>query len=312
MPTLRHRPTVYTFANDADWLNARSKPGVIGASEVPIILGLASYCSPLRLFYQRTGALEFEETERMLIGRCMEHGHGVLFRKQRPEYGVMPARDWYVDSAPEDSSFTLAHPNIDWLRATPDFYLVGQDGDDALLQTKNCDRFLLDKWSEDKCPEDVHAQVQFELHVSGMNEAWASAVIGGNQRKEHRVTYDPTWISEALPKIEAFRQCLLTGNPPDPRDDDVDTLKERYPDAAPDKSIELAPGLIVAYKEANDRAKAAEKEANALKAQIMAAMGDAARCGTIDGVPAVTWGIENAAKMQKVGTYQRRTLRFKK
>ena len=90
MPTLFHRkpPTTVQYKDREDWLAGRSKS--IGASEVAIIMGQASYKSPLDLWKEKTGRKipdDISEDDRVSYGtEAEEHLRALFALKHRRDY----------------------------------------------------------------------------------------------------------------------------------------------------------------------------------------------------------------------------------
>ena len=83
-------PTTIQYKDREDWLAGRSKS--IGASEVAIILGQASYKSPLDLWKEKTGRKtpdDISEDERVSYGtEAEEHLRALFALKHRNDYKV--------------------------------------------------------------------------------------------------------------------------------------------------------------------------------------------------------------------------------
>ena len=153
-------PTTAQYKDRDDWLAGRSKS--IGASEVAIILGQASYKSPLDLWQEKTGRKspdDISEDERVSYGtEAEEHLRALFALKHR--------RDYKVEYKP---LLVYHHGEKPYMTCTLDGELVrlsdGKRGvwecKTALIQSKRA----LEEW-EGRIPNNYFCQVVDQLNIT--------------------------------------------------------------------------------------------------------------------------------------------------
>lgn len=156
----KKHPTTIQYRDREDWLSGRSKS--IGASEVAIILGQASYKSPLDLWKEKTGrkiADDISEDERVSYGtEAEEHLRALFALKHR--------RDYKVDYKP---FLVYHHGEKPYMTCTLDGELVrlsdGKRGvwecKTALIQSKRA----LEEW-DGRIPNNYFCQVVDQLNIT--------------------------------------------------------------------------------------------------------------------------------------------------
>lgn len=153
-------PTTIQYKDREEWLAGRSKS--IGASEVAIILGQASYKSPLDLWKEKTGRKkpdDISEDERVFYGtEAEEHLRALFALKHR--------RDYKVEYKP---FLVYHHGEKPYMTCTLDGELVrlsdGKRGvwecKTALIQSKRA----LEEW-DGRIPNNYFCQVCDQLNIT--------------------------------------------------------------------------------------------------------------------------------------------------
>lgn len=153
-------PTTVQYKDRDDWLAGRSKS--IGASEVAIILGQASYKSSLDLWKEKTGRKtpdDISEDERVFYGTEAEENLRALF-------ALKHRRDYKVEYKP---FLVYHHGEKPFMTCTLDGELVrlsdGKRGvwecKTALIQSKRA----LEEW-EGRIPNNYFCQVIDQLNIT--------------------------------------------------------------------------------------------------------------------------------------------------
>ena len=112
------------------------------------------------------------------------------------------------------------HPKIEWAAASPDYHVVGRR---MLVETKwtgSRRRF------EDGLPQDVEAQVQWQLGCIGWDVADVAVLIGGDELRIFPVAYDDAVFSGMVEVAKDFRERLAAGGP---FAESVDSIRRHYP-----------------------------------------------------------------------------------
>lgn len=195
--------------NTKEWLAWRQKG--LGASDVPTILGVNPYRSPLELWAEKRGILEVDFTGNRFttMGHRMEPVIASLYEEETTGvdlvYGV-----------------TRRHADLAYLFATPDRLIYPHAGDrdrlDALLECKNRSERSAAKWGEagtDQVPEDVLAQVLTQLAVwPEAQHCDVAALIGGNDFRVYRIHRDAQVEAAILQHVAEFWQMVQDGTEP--------------------------------------------------------------------------------------------------
>lgn len=245
--------TVDVKPDTPEWEQERRNS--VGASEVPAVLGLSPYATPLDVYRAKHGVEVEFDPERAYVGHASEvliHG---WIEKFRPELcPVLPAR-------------MMRHTDYPWLHASLD-RRVTVDGLDVPVQMKSAHYYGVKDW-EAGTPLLVQAQLQTELLIADRPFGF-SAVFGGDMRcRLYRVERDDEFIHDHLiPGTRTFwYEHVQAGVAPD-----VTSPAEHASlyDPDPDKAVEITETLL----EALDRrdvllsdALAMEKEAKVLRAE---------------------------------------------
>lgn len=179
----KKHPTTIQYKDREDWLAGRNKS--IGASEVAIILGQASYKSPLDLWKEKTGRKipdDISEDERVSYGtEAEEHLRALFALKHR--------RDYKVEYNP---FLVYHHGEKPYMTCTLDGELVRlSDGKRGVWECKtalvpyNRD---MEVWEGKNIPQKYYIQILTQLVVTGYDFAVLNA--------ELRRLRDSDWNSE--------------------------------------------------------------------------------------------------------------------
>lgn len=270
----------------ASWGNRGDR---IGASDLPIILGLSEYKSPADLWREKKGLVANEESFAALVGTAVENE---LFRQLTKNINVLrasqglPAVD---ESAMVHNTQSLRNPNIAvWATATPDGF-IGETDSIQIKYSKS-----KKKWDGTGVPQDVWVQVQWEMLVSNRKVSHLYCVLESGfgwdfQEIYYEVPLDLTYCHEALiPAAKKFWEALQMDECPF---DLAKGIKLPEPVKAkvsiPDADGEAAAAKFLALKEEkaplDKRSYEIDKEMKALKDKILLSFGDAQFIQVKDG-----------------------------
>jgi hypothetical protein len=200
----------------------------IGASDVPVILGLSPWQTPAQLWARKVGLLTRDEGNAATArGHMLEvailwdyaQRHGLAFEQDRrgnmalapcwwdhlvrgPEYGC--------DDPPSDTH--APHP---WARCRPDAYVV-QYGSVSLLVEVKTTRSWRD-WNDAEgrpiLPPGYFAQVQWQMLVTGVEETVVEAYcVMDDSRRSITVPAAPRIQAQILERVAAWRERHLMGS----------------------------------------------------------------------------------------------------
>lgn len=175
----------------------------LGASEIPAVLGISPFKSPLDVYLEKTGRLvQNPPSIQMRAGNYLEPLVIALFEE---ETGIQVVN--------RQAHLTLKdHP---FISATID----GQTTDGALVECKTTG--FSQGWGEpetDQVPDHVLVQCVQQMAVSGLSVVWIPVLIGRSDFRIYRVNRDEELEKMVIDRgIEFWEKNVLADMPPDPR-----------------------------------------------------------------------------------------------
>jgi putative phage-type endonuclease len=280
----------------AEWLAWRQ--GGVGGSDVAGLLGLSRWASPLSIYYAKTTPVsDGEASEAARWGTLLEQPIAREWEVRTGLHAVGEQALAVDDSAP-------------WRRATLDALvaehplasdeLPAADSGTYLgtLQIKTTGAF---GW--DEIPLAYQVQVQWELAVTGLPQAWLAVLHGGQRLVVHELPADPDVQTTLRRVVDQFwHEHVLTGVEPgvDGSAATADALRARWPEST-DTQVELDADAVDAVRElaaAKDAVRAAEQRVTALENAVKAALQDSAAGMITDAAgelrQLVSWRTESA------------------
>lgn len=237
-----------------EWLAARRD--LVTATDVPVILGLSPYKAEATLAAEKRGEIEASDsTLRMRLGLALEP---FIADEYSRTTGIRLRRFGGL----------VHHPRLAWAAATPDYRAVGRRLDVEIKWS-----VARNRWA-DGLPQDIEAQVRWQLGCLGFAEAEVAALVG-DELRTFPVTHDEATFAALVDIAADFRRRLADGGP---FTESVASLKSRYPaddgsTLEADAELVEAVSALVAVRE---RRKAAETDEERLEAAIKTRMGEAA------------------------------------
>lgn len=258
----------------------------VGSSDVPAILGMDPYKSPLMLYLEKTGELpDLPRTQELddaaELGLIYEDGIARLCAR-RKGFNLLP------------SPGTLAHVDRPWALSNVD-RLADEDHDgrgDAVVECKNRSIYQADDW-EDGVPDAPAIQTHWHLAVTGYDHGWVAAVLGGNMPRFWRVDRDEQLINHLFDIVAAFRQRIIDREPP-PVDGSAVTaeLLAHLYEVEENATVVLDPDEALPWltqlKQAREQAKAAEAAEVEATNHLKSLAGEA-EIALLGDQPAFTW-----------------------
>lgn len=249
------------------WLEMRED--YLTSTDVAALFNRNPYMTKWELWHRKAKLVssDFRDSERMAWGRRLEMAIAA---------GVAEERGWVV--APMDEFITL--PEVR-LGSSFDFRIKEPR---AILEIKNVDGLVFHRDWEDSekevaPPAHIEFQIQHQMLVAGDTKAYIGALIGGNRLVVLERDADPVVHEAILAEAEKFWESIADNDPPPlSPDTDIAAIQAVYSHAEPGKIIEAPPEiepLIDQYRHATDLEKAARKDKDVAKGQILAAIGDA-------------------------------------
>lgn len=260
------------------WLAERTHG--IGSSDVPAILGVDDYRSPLHVWHDKRGELPDDAGEPAHWGNVLEG----------PIAGEWARRNRSV-IAPIG---IVAHATNPVMRCTLDRLITECPLPETArqvcaLEVKCRSAFKAARWHAG-APDDVLAQVLWQLAVTGLDHMHYAVLIGGNDYRQGVIRADDhadVMADIVTGCLRFWDEHVAAGIPPAPSGD-PERLAEMHRRMHPNRSgvVELGDGDafddLQDYERARLAEAAAKRRKNAAKARLLAHLGDA-RTATFDG-----------------------------
>ena len=218
--------------NTQEWLNYRKNK--IGASDLPIILGISPYCSPYELWRKKLGFVgDDEETMAMRRGKELEP----FVRKyinDLTEYHFIPK--------------VVESPHFDWAIASLD----GIDENHKIALEVKCTTEKNHKMIKSgNCPEIFYPQIQWQLACGGLEKVMVAHFFA-DEIVECVFRRDDIYIESTLnPAAQEFYRCMVEFTPPEATEKD-------YVQVVDEDFEKLAHQWIETHKELNSLKKKEE------------------------------------------------------
>jgi putative phage-type endonuclease len=257
-----------TYPDRESWLAARQLG--IGASDVPVILGMVKWKSPYELWAEKTGRLIPEPA-----GIAAELGHFL-------EPWMAERYESVTEDRIEDTGdFTIfTHRKYPWLSCTPDRLIVVSREEANPLELKTTGAFSRSEWSEGP-PLRVQAQLQAQMAVLGSKRGAIAALIGNREFVHFEIERSDPFIELMIERCAKFWQEVQEDTLPEVTEDShTDTLGalQRIHTDDNGETVHLSEEAYAAClkrEEVNAALSDGHKKKAALDAIIRASIGDA-------------------------------------
>lgn len=257
-----------TPKNHEHWLELRKQD--ITSTAVAALFGLSPYLTHFELWHQVRGNYEsdFNENERVKWGNRLEPAIAEGIAEDQG-WVVRPFKDYMrIPSLKIGSSF--------------DYLIDMPEKPKAILEIKNVDSLVFkDKWVIEngvvfEAPAHIELQAQVQTLVSGIDDAYIGALVGGNNVQLLKRQSVTEIHGEIIKRVSDFWESIEKGIEPNPNfEQDADFISKLYGYTEPGSIIEADEDIVRAchaYKEASDLEKKAKKAKNAAKAEILTMM----------------------------------------
>ncbi|WP_433233890.1 YqaJ viral recombinase family protein [Actinomadura nitritigenes] len=261
------------------------RAGGIGGSDVPAILGMDRYRSPLHIWQAKRGEGRSSDSEAATWGRRLE---GVIADAFAEESGlrVTPALG------------TLAHADEPRMRANIDRLVLEDAGPGAepnigALECKNRSEYRAAEWREE-VPDEPALQAHWYLGVTGYSFAWVAALLGGNRLRFYRLQRDQELIDELVSYcMRWWDEHVATGVPPHPDGSKATTdliarMWEAMPEAAVEVNAARTTHLLARRADLRARVTKLDAELAEVENELKMQLGEA-EVALIGGRTAYTW-----------------------
>jgi putative phage-type endonuclease len=266
----------------------------IGGSDVATILGLNPWKTALELYAEKRGEIEqpsLDDNENVEAGNVLEDGIAELAARRL-------TRKLQTEIRLRRCNLTLVNPNYDWLTVHIDRDVVGHD---LGVECKNVGARAASSWGEagtDEIPDYYIPQPHTYMLVKRYPRWIVAGYFGGGDLRLYDVQRDPEFEQLIIERTHDFwHYHVLKGEPP--------ALDFGAPGAlrALKRVYRGTTGEVIAateqhkrwrqtMQELDERAKELGAAAATIKAQLLAAMGEAAILRFDDGFDLVRKTVE--------------------
>jgi putative phage-type endonuclease len=255
------------------WFVARRNG--ISATDLPQILGFSQYGNALSVWRDKRGeGMKDSDSEPAFWGRELEPVVAEVWADRndttvRP-VGVLVNQDrpWMVASL--DRLVTGVCPDY----SVPEATLIGGCG----LEVKTRNAYVAGKWRDD-IPDDVLAQVQWGLMVTGLPHLHVACLLGGQRMETYTIGRDPELEAYLLRAATPVWDAVLEGIPPRVHADAEGVLLRELNDMFKQREgtrelPEEAWDHLFAYRDAHAKEVDATRTKKIAKGELVQMLGD--------------------------------------
>lgn len=265
-------PVIIKPESKDHWLSMRNRN--INSTDISCLFNMNPYQTEFELWHrvQSPDVVAIEQNERMEWGNALEAAIAQEAAR-RNNWQIEPEKNyWQLEASRLGSSF--------------DYFIKPNEGKvyTTILEIKNVDSLAFAKnWNEDgdeiEAPPHIELQVQFQMLISGMSDAYICALVGGNQLKITHRKSNLKLHDIMLAKCEKFWESVASGKPPKiDYERDSQFLISLYDHAEPNKVIEAdadIDALVAEYNSVSSQIKELDSQKDMLKAKILEKINDA-------------------------------------
>lgn len=249
---------------DPAWLQRMS------ASKIAAVLGLSPYESRFSLWHRMAGLIPpEEENDQMRRGHYLEPAVCHWWADQHPGWTVTTTGTWIAADDPR------------WA-ATPDRLVRTPDGDTHLLEAKT--EGSDERWGDeggDDIPVYHRAQVQWQMHVTGLRVAHVAVLTAHLSFRSYLVHHDPDDVTRLVAAAREFMDSLPLGKRPrrptiDGHSATYQAVRQLHPDID-DVDLEVPLPLAERFCGAQHALKAAKTTEATARSELADHLGSARR-----------------------------------
>lgn len=202
----------------------------LGGSDIPKILGLSPYGSPLSVWCEKTGQIIPEDISGKLpvkLGNKMEQVVAELFEEETGKKLLT------VDE-------TIVHPQYPFLMGHIDRKV---EGEDAIVEIKTTSVYKAKDWESEEIPPEAVIQTIYYMGLTGAKVGYVCCLIGNTDFKIKTIVRDAQiekTIKEIFQKAVTFwNDFVIPKVMPATMSGDSDILSQLYPCPVPESVIDL-------------------------------------------------------------------------
>ena len=242
------------FDDRAEWLVAR-RAG-IGASDIAAIMGISPWATPFQVWASKVAELpEDRGDEAMRWGRVLE---------------TVILDEWARDNRPvTDRGQLIRSVDAPTMMATLDGVTTTPEGVPAVAEAKNRSEY---GW--DEVPAYYHAQVQWQLAVTGFEVGYLIVLHAGRRLETYEITADANYQMTQILAAGEFWKLVEADEPPSTEAEDNPLMASLWPTHT-EQAVEVGPDLALELYEARMDHTASSERRAAAEAAIKVILGEA-------------------------------------
>jgi len=259
----------------ADWLEMRAQD--VTASVAGALLGIHGYSSTLQLWGLKSGRIQEdpEEKKQMRRGRLLEPVALQMRAEDRPGWKIGGGVNLYW----RDPARRVG--------ATPDCYVIEEDGTPAIVQVKSVERMAFvpnwqggDRYGPIEPPLWIVVQALIEAYLTGAKKAYVAALVVSFGIDLHviEIPLHSGVLARIFEEVEAFWEMVAANKEPSPDYGKDAELIARFFPVADGLVLDLTddnhlPDLVAKDEQLRVIAKEAETERAEVRAEIAYKLG---------------------------------------
>lgn len=184
----------------------------IGGSDVPVILGLSKWATPLDLYKIKKGEMApppKKNKKQLEMGHKLEQIAADLYEEKTGDTVI-------------NDTFLYQHPDVPYALANFDRRIIRKNsGVRGILECKSTSHYVAGDWSDIMYPPYYEYQLRYYLWMSDLEEGAFSAWWGNNPDTDHvtpRLFRDQRKEDWMVDKLDEFMWRLRNNKPPEMTD----------------------------------------------------------------------------------------------
>jgi putative phage-type endonuclease len=257
----------------------RARNNYIGASDVPIIMGLNKWQTVYDLWLLKTKRIEprdLSDNQAVHFGNMLENVVAREFQKRNKIKVITPKNRYFLKDYP-------------FMTALLDRVAVDKN---ILIEIKTTSTFNKNQWGEqdsDNVPEAYLVQVMTQMLVSGLREAYLAVLIGGNEYRQYKIEYSEGLADLILSSCIDFWQHVQSDTPPDAtNEEDLEKMYSPVDEAQIESTKEIA-GIHKILIELKDKIEKLKAQQTLYNFEIKEYMKENVILTNPEGEKLITW-----------------------
>ena len=265
----RNQRWISTIGMDARKWHETRQTG-IGSSDAPSICEVSAFKTPYDIWLRKTAPEPIidDETPKMTAGKELEDA---IARWWSKEFGIRVVRD---------NKFRL-HPTYDFIFAELDRIAMHPERGPGLLEVKNTERRIFERWRVGDMPLSFYIQIQHQFMCSGLEWGVLVCLLDGWDMKTVEIFPDHEFIDGLEQKeVRFWNEHVVKKIAPELTN--FSDVEQMYPTHDPGKSVELDRFTLQAavdLQQVLQQIEDLENTKESLQFQVAKILGDA-ECGT--------------------------------